>query len=166
MGRRSRQVTLAGWVTDTLTWAQLERAESSFKNYEYALTRLERFLDHGVVTDLRDVTVADLEAYKRHRLTADSRLGIKDASLHTWRHTFTTNLVRSAGDLKAAQEILGLRGYGKRASSGGAGLHRAEFVKSKGLPASANAELSEEDETLHVETNEGPQCEDQQHREP
>ena len=36
-----------------------------------------------------------------------TRVGVANASLHTWRHTFATQLVRSTGDIKAAQEILG-----------------------------------------------------------
>ena len=35
------------------------------------------------------------------------RLDIGNASLKTWRHTFGTHLVRTTGDVKAAQEILG-----------------------------------------------------------
>jgi len=37
------------------------------------------------------------------------RLGIQDAGLHTWRHTFATHFVQTTGDIRAAQEILGHR---------------------------------------------------------
>ena len=35
------------------------------------------------------------------------RLGIRKASLHTWRHTYASNLVMETGNIRAVQKLLG-----------------------------------------------------------
>lgn len=50
------------------------------------------------------INVHSLETRFRRQL---SRLGIQDASLHTWRHTFASFLMMRSGNIRAIQKLLG-----------------------------------------------------------
>ncbi len=54
--------------------------------------------------DGKKIKIHSLEARFRHHL---NRLGIRDANLHTWRHTFASFLVMRTGNIRAVQQLLG-----------------------------------------------------------
>ena len=54
--------------------------------------------------DGRQVNIHSLEARFKNQL---KRLGIQDATLHTWRHTFASHLAMLTGNLRAVQVLLG-----------------------------------------------------------
>jgi len=54
--------------------------------------------------DGNKVNIHSIEARFRNQL---KRLGIKNATLHTWRHTFASHLAMLTGNLRAVQVLLG-----------------------------------------------------------
>ena len=54
--------------------------------------------------DGEKVNIHSLETRFRRQLT---RLGISDATLHTWRHTFASYLTMRTGNIRAVQKLLG-----------------------------------------------------------
>ena len=54
--------------------------------------------------DGEKLNVHSLETKFRKQL---KRLGIKNANLHTWRHTFASYLMMRSGNIRAVQKLLG-----------------------------------------------------------
>ena len=54
---RQPSKSVAFWLQDSLNWATAEKAISTYKNYEYALNNLGRFLADRNIIWLNDITL-------------------------------------------------------------------------------------------------------------
>jgi integrase len=72
----------------------------------YELLRGKERKSNWVFTkaDGKKVNIHSLEARFKNQM---KRLGIQNATLHTWRHTFASHLAMLTGNLRAAQILLG-----------------------------------------------------------
>lgn len=89
-------------------WKPKGKEERSIPMHDivfYILLNMER-TSNLVFTkaDGGQVNIHSLEARFRRRLM---KMGIQDANLHTWRHTFAGYIVMRSGNIRAVQKLLG-----------------------------------------------------------
>ena len=67
---------------------------------------IERYSEIITKADGTKVNIHSIQTRFRRQF---KRLGIRKASLHTWMHTYASNLVMETGNIQAVQKLLGYK---------------------------------------------------------